>query len=137
MQIVKRKTIDSIAEGDWQIVGIAADERERLVRMRDRQESILCVEQYKEKDCFDLCRKYGLLSPMYELGITRDGCWFCPNAAKRQRELIKNEYPELYEEIVKMIEMTDYSLESITKNDRNKWLRDYLAEKQQIKMEGF
>ena len=39
---------------------------------------------------FELCKKYDLLSPIYEF-TERGGCWFCPNAKEKElRHLRKN-----------------------------------------------
>lgn len=50
-----------------QIVGIAADEPERYEKAKARgQRSVLCEFDIKEEQTYDICRKYGLLSPTYE-----------------------------------------------------------------------
>lgn len=78
-----------------------------------------------EKETFEICRKYNLLSPLYNTGIGRDGCFFCPNAATKERELLKQEYPELVKEIYKMIAKTNVQCVLRYKN-RNNWIKDYL-----------
>ena len=75
-----------------QYVEIATEEKarlERLVKTRNNM-SLLKKYNYTEKDAFELCKKYNLLSPVY--GFTkRGGCWFCPNARPAQlRHLYKN-----------------------------------------------
>ena len=65
-----------------QYLGIAKDEQERLLRLEGKQK-ISLLEKYgiEESETFDICREYGLLSPIYEF-TDRGGCWFCPNAGK-------------------------------------------------------
>lgn len=46
----------------------------------------------------DLCRKYNLVSPIYETG-TRGGCWFCPNASIASFARLREAYPELWQEL--------------------------------------
>lgn len=85
-------------------VGIAIDEKERLERMAVRnckQVSLLAKYGYTEQMAKKKCEEYGLLSPVYEFS-KRDGCWFCPNAAKCElRNLWKN-HKELWNELVRL-----------------------------------
>ena len=60
-------------------VGIAVDEQRRLARLGADKISLLSKYGYTEQMAFDLCKKYDLLSPIYEFA-PRGGCWFCPNA---------------------------------------------------------
>ena len=81
----------------------------------------------KEQDTFEICRKYNLLSPLYDLGIKRDGCWFCPNAKKLERQYIKEHYPQLVKKIYDMIEMCHYSIDGL--ENRNNWVAQYIKDK--------
>ena len=47
-----------------------------------------------------LCKKYGLLSPLYEMGGMRQGCWFCPNAQIKEYAKLKKNYPHLWQELL-------------------------------------
>ena len=59
-------------------VGIAADEPKRLKRLNNKKEvSLLAKYGISENAAFQLCKKYNLLSPVYEIS-RRNGCWFCP-----------------------------------------------------------
>lgn len=59
-------------------IGIAADEDKRLKRLNNKTEiSLLAKYGIEEKDALELCKKYNLLSPVYEIS-RRNGCWFCP-----------------------------------------------------------
>jgi hypothetical protein len=50
-----------------QYLGIAADEPKRLERLKGTNKiSLLEKYGYTEKMAFDLCEKYGLLSPIYD-----------------------------------------------------------------------
>lgn len=52
-----------------QYIGIAIDEPKRLERLRDKKPtriSLLEKYGYTEKMAFELCEKYGLLSPIYD-----------------------------------------------------------------------
>lgn len=81
------------------IVGIAADETKRLKRARAKgQRSLIAEQGLTEADCFELCQKYGLLSPIYNSN-SRGGCWFCPNAKISEFAKLKYNYPELWDEL--------------------------------------
>ena len=85
-------------------VGIAADEPKRLARLDGTTRlSLLAKYGLTEADCFDLCRKHGLLSPAYEIvGGKRLGCWFCPNARDAQwRHMILN-HPALFDRLIEL-----------------------------------
>lgn len=79
-----------------QYVGIAIDEPKRLMRLEGTNKvSLLAKYGYTEKMAMDLCRKYNLLSPLYEMG-ERGGCFFCYNAnIKRYMHIFKN-YPSYW-----------------------------------------
>ena len=72
MTSVKIKTIEQIKSSDYEMIGIAADETERLKRLTDTKQSIMATLGIKEEEVFDICRKYNMLSPLYELGIKRE-----------------------------------------------------------------
>ena len=42
-----------------------------------------------------LCEKAGLLSPIYEFS-DRGGCWFCPNAKRKELRHLYDHHPELW-----------------------------------------
>lgn len=85
-----------------QYVGIAADEPERLERLKGTNRvSLLAEYGYTEKMAFDLCRDFGLLSPIYEFS-SRGGCWFCPNQSCKSFARLKLAYPELWAELDKL-----------------------------------
>ena len=127
MSDVKQRTIRAYSQPDeYHMIGYASDESQRIHRLNDTHQSIMVTLGVKEKDTFDICRKYNLLSPLYDLEIKRDGCWFCPNAGEKERTMLKENHPELYQKIVDLIEMCDYELTSLTKSGRNNWLTDYM-----------
>ena len=91
-----RKYYSSFDQPIIQYVGIAADEKKRLARIEGTNK-ISLLEKYNltEKDAYDLCVLYNLLSPQYRSG-TRNGCWFCPNMRMKQRCIFRKEHPELW-----------------------------------------
>ena len=65
-------------------IGIATDEPKRLQRLNNEKEiSLLAKYGLTEKDAVELCKRYNLLSPVYEIS-RRNGCWFCPYAKDKE-----------------------------------------------------
>lgn len=94
------KTID----GEFtQYIGIATDEPKRLERIVDagNKVSLLKKYEYTEQMAHDLCKQYGLLSPIYQF-TKRGGCWFCPNATKPQLRYLWDNHRELIEKLVEL-----------------------------------
>ena len=82
-----------------QYVGIAADEPNRLERLHGTNKvSLLKRYGYTEQMAFNLCKEYGLLSPIYNFS-KRGGCWFCPSKTIKEYAHTKSKYPELWEEL--------------------------------------
>lgn len=85
-----------------QYIGIAKDEQERLLRLEGKQK-ISLLEKYgvEESETFDICRTHGLLSPIYEF-TDRGGCWFCPNARKRELRHLFDHHKDLWERMLEL-----------------------------------
>ena len=120
---VKQKTLTNVMLSDYQMIGYGADEITRLNTLSDTKQSIMVTLGIEEKDAFEICKRYDLLSPLYELGTTRDGCWFCPNAKVKERNMIREKHPHLVEKINKLVEMCDYDINGL--GCRNSWVKDY------------
>lgn len=65
-----------------QYIGIAADETKRLERLEDGKISLLAKYGCTEAEAADLCRDYGLLSPIYEF-TNRGGVLVLPKCKGR------------------------------------------------------
>lgn len=90
-------------------VGIAYDEPVRWERMLKKQtdkrkyRSLLVEQKLTEQDAFEICKRYDLLSPMYNVdGIYRGGCWFCPKQCLADLYSLYKNYPELYGRLLAM-----------------------------------
>lgn len=83
-------------------LGIAKDEQERLLRL-EGTEKISLLEKYgvKESETFDLCKTYGLLSPIYEF-TNRGGCWFCPNAKENELRHLYDYHQDLWQRMLEL-----------------------------------
>lgn len=89
-----------------QYVGIASDEKKRIERMKISDVpkiSLLEKYGYTEQMAFDLCKKYGLLSPVYDFA-PRGGCWFCPNARDCELRHLRNTHRDLWDKLLELEE---------------------------------
>lgn len=87
-----------------QYIGIAIDEPERLARVRISdvpKMSLLEKYNYTEQMALDLCKKYDLLSPIYDFA-PRGGCWFCPNARKGELRYLYDNHRDLFDKLVEL-----------------------------------
>lgn len=86
-----------------QVVGIAADEKDRIDRKTVTGKYLPLVEYgVSEAEAFDICRKNGLLSPAYNGGRERLGCWFCHNQRIRELQQLRKEHPDLWERLMEL-----------------------------------
>lgn len=84
-----------------QYLGIAADEPERIERHNKPGFKLPLVEiGWTEADCRKWCEERGLLSPIYTTAA-RGGCWFCHNQGVDQLRLLRKNYPDLWELLLK------------------------------------
>ena len=80
-----------------EIVGICADEPERIERMKSRNQKSLLVEfGITQERAMKICKDNNLLSPIYTKSIKRDGCWFCPNQRIQSLAELKTKHSELW-----------------------------------------
>ncbi|MBR2870610.1 MAG: hypothetical protein IKB98_04460 [Clostridia bacterium] len=102
------KFVKELDSGGWQsIVGIGIDEPKRLEKMRNRENQISLLEKYgyTEKMAYELCKEYGLLSPLYEIGGMRQGCFFCPNVSIKGFANLQKNHPNLWQELLDLNEL--------------------------------
>ena len=95
----------SIAQGakinTVQYLGIAADEPERIARHTKDGFMLPLVEiGWDEAYCRQWCEENDLLSPIYTTS-TRGGCWFCHNQPIDQLRLLRKNYPEYWQLLLK------------------------------------
>lgn len=78
-------------------LGIAADEHDRIVRHTKSGIVMPLVDiGWDEAYCRQWCEDNELLSPIYTTA-TRGGCWFCPKQSVNNLRLLRKNYPELWE----------------------------------------
>lgn len=84
-----------------QYLGIATDEPERIARHTKDGFMLPLVEiGWDEAYCRKWCEENDLLSPIYTTA-TRGGCWFCHNQSIDQLRLLRKNYPEYWQLLLK------------------------------------
>ena len=84
-----------------QYLGIAADEPERITRHQKPGYKLPLVEiGWDEAFCRQICEKNDLLSPIYT-SSTRGGCWFCHNQGVDQLRILRKQYPDYWQLLLK------------------------------------
>lgn len=136
----KPKTQDKVlGKNDFVMIGYGCDELRRFSHYEETEtglkfvsdkldshhQSLLMTLGWTEKMAYDLCKSEGLLSPHYEEGITRDGCWFCPNSTKTEIERIKVKYPELYKKVEWMYNLNKKLHSTDVINTKNRWANHF------------
>lgn len=81
-------------------IGIAADEPNRFHNLSEKKRSSLVEAGWTEEKCRKWCEENDLLSPIYTTA-TRGGCWFCHNQGIDQLRLLRKNYPEYWELLLK------------------------------------
>lgn len=100
-----------------QYIGIAKDEQERLLRLGGRQVSLLEKYNCTEQAAKELCRQAGLLSPIYEFA-GRGGCWFCPNAKRRELRHLYDHHPGLWARMLELQALPGKATEKFNRTQR-------------------
>lgn len=84
-----------------QYIGIAKDEQERLMRLNNNRISLLDKYGVTENGAMALCHSHGLLSPIYEF-TDRNGCFFCPNAKRKELRHLYDHHPNLWKKMLEL-----------------------------------
>lgn len=100
-----------------QYIGYAKDEQERLRRLEGRQVSLLEKYNCTERDAKELCRQAGLLSPIYEFA-DRGGCWFCPNAKRKELRHLYDHHPDLWARMLELQAIPGKATEKFNRTQR-------------------
>lgn len=98
-------------------VGIAYDEQKRLSRLKNQQVSLLAKYKFTEEDAKQLCQTAGLLSPVYAF-TDRGGCWFCPNAKRKELRHLYDNHPELWAKMLELQAMPGKVSEKFNRTER-------------------
>ena len=127
-----REYLKSLPEGTVQYIGIAKDEQERLLRLEGKRVSLLDKYGLTERDARELCRKHGLLSPIYDF-TERGGCWFCPNAKRKELRHLYDHHKELWARMMQLQALPNKCTELFNRTQRFSDIdRDFRLEDQQV-----
>lgn len=81
-------------------IGIAYDEPKRLAKLQENARAPLAEWKMTEKDCLEFLKERNLLNPLYEK-FNRLGCWFCPKQRLKSLRILRRDYPELWNMLLK------------------------------------
>lgn len=126
-------------EGEYtQYVGIAVEEKTRLNRLVKAKNTISLLQKhgYTEQMAYDLCKRYNLLSPVYEF-TQRGGCWFCPNAREKELRHLRTNHRDLWERLLQLEEEPNTigsMWNMLTKTKIHDWEEVFQFEEKQISL---
>lgn len=99
-------------------VGIAADEDSRIDRLDPADKiSILNQNGIREIDTYEICNRYGLLSPVYDFSC-RNGCFFCSNAKYRELRHLYEHHKDLWDRMLALQALPNKATEYFTRDLR-------------------
>ena len=97
---LKMPPLDKLERKNIVYIGIAADEPKRFHNLTEHKRSPLVEHGITGADARKICEEIGLLSPIYTQSA-RGGCWFCHNQSIGQLRLLRKQYPEYWELMLK------------------------------------
>lgn len=97
---LKVNALRKINKNEVVYLGIAADEPKRFHNLTETKKSPLVEAGWDEAYCRQWCEENDLLSPIYTT-YTRGGCWFCHNQSVNQLRLLRKNYPDLWQLMLK------------------------------------
>ena len=112
-----REYVKTLPEETVQYIGIAKDEQERLLRLDGHKVSLLDKYSLTEQDGRELCKRHGLLSPIYEF-TDRGGCWFCPNAKEKELRHLYDHHKDLWTRMLELQALPDKPSELFNRTQR-------------------
>lgn len=81
-------------------IGIAHDEPKRLERLEENEIAPLDIWKMTEDDCLEYIKEKGFYNPLYDK-FKRLGCWFCPKQNLKSLRVLYDDYPELWQMLLK------------------------------------
>ena len=100
-----------------QYIGIAKDEQERLLRLDSKRISLLDKYGFTEAGARELCKRHGLLSPIYDF-TDRNGCFFCPNAKEKELRHLYDHHKDLWQRMLELQSMPNKCTELFNRKQR-------------------
>ena len=97
---LKTDVLTKVNRGKVCYIGIASDEPNRFHNLSEMKRSPLVEANWTEEMCREWCEKNDLLSPIYTTSA-RGGCWFCHNQSIPQLRLLRKNYPEYWDLMLK------------------------------------
>lgn len=136
-----KQFLSNIEEDFTQYIGIAIDEPARMERIVNSGNKVSLLEKYgyTEQMAFDLCKKYGLLSPIYDFA-PRGGCWFCPNMRREQLKYLRTNHRDLWNKLLELENepnLIGNKWNTLTNTSIHDWEERFFWEEQQMTIFDF
>ena len=136
-----KKFWKEIKEPFMQYIGIAVDEPVRMERVAKAGNQVSLLEKYgyAEQSAFDLCKKYNLLSPIYNF-TNRGGCWFCPNMRRNQLLHLRTNHRDLWDKLLELENEPNLIVNkwnTLTNTSIHDWEERFYWEEQQMTIFDF
>lgn len=112
-----RQYMKTLPEDSIQYIGIARDEQERLLRLDSKRISLLDKYGFTEAGARELCKRHGLLSPIYDF-TDRNGCFFCPNAKEKELRHLYDHHKDLWKRMLELQAMPNKCTELFNRKQR-------------------
>jgi 3'-phosphoadenosine 5'-phosphosulfate sulfotransferase (PAPS reductase)/FAD synthetase len=97
---LKMPLLKKLHKNNTTYIGIACDEPNRFHNLTETKRSPLVEHNITEQQCYNWCKENNLLSPIYKNSF-RGGCWFCHNQSKDQLRLLRKNYPQYWDLMMK------------------------------------
>lgn len=122
--------------GDIHILGLTADEQNRIDRFEDANNEldlcwILQEQQISKADCYRIIQEAGIELPaMYKLGYNNNNCIGCVKGQSGYWNKIRVDFPEAFERMAKMERMLNAAINKVyVKGERVRVFLDELDPK--------
>lgn len=92
------KYFKKIGKNHIRYIGIASDEPQRLLRLKENCRTPLVEWGWSEDDCLKYLKSKNLLNPLYNK-FKRIGCYLCPKQSIGSLRILFNDYPEKWSKL--------------------------------------
>ena len=79
--------------------------------------SLLAKYRVSEADAAALCKRAGLYSPIYKF-TSRNGCFFCPNATRKELRHLYDHHPDLWAKLLALQQAPNKATERFNRTQR-------------------
>lgn len=113
---LKTRALDNYTKGKQVLIGLCADEEQRVAKLPPNKKAPLAEMGITEKEALEICYAHGFFfGGLYEI-VKRASCWCCRNKNLKELKGYKEKMPEVWQ---RLVELEDLIGEPMKKT---KWL---------------